>query len=87
MRYLLLPQLAALALPTAVHAGLSDEEKREICARYWEGQITHQDAASRLSLKEPSHTEIGWLKKAPKNPVPLQRAALAFCIYIKGTSS
>ena len=45
MKRLLLPLLAALALPTAVNAELSFEEKRETCALNRSGQITHEEAA------------------------------------------
>ena len=51
MKRLLLPLIAALALPVAANA-LTYDERFEICARYHANQITHQDAALKLNLKE-----------------------------------
>ena len=82
MKRLLLPLLVGLAVPTAAIAGLSFDEKREICARYWGGQITHQDAASGLSLKESIHKEIGYLKKDS-----LRMVSLLIAFTSKGLNS
>ena len=51
MKRLLFPLLVALALPTAVNA-LTWEEIFDICARHKAHQITYQEAAELLSIKE-----------------------------------
>ena len=53
MRKLLIPLLVALSLPIAVNATSEFEEFRKICALTMAGQITAQDAADKLGIKEP----------------------------------
>ena len=80
MRYLLLPLLAALALPTAANAGLNKEQRMEICARFWSNQITYKEAANKLDIKEPlSEAEGGYFSSPRKKKGSTYR----YCSFYK----
>ena len=51
----LLPLLATLALPTSVNAQFSSDEKRETCARYFAGQISKEEIATKFDIKKPKY--------------------------------
>ncbi len=76
MKRLLLPLLAAIALPTAVNAELTKKEKIETCALFAAGQIPHEYVADEFGLKKPLGT-LGSKK-------PLRRAVRNYCYYING---
>ena len=57
MKRLLLPLIAALALPVAANT-LSFEEKRDLCALYRAGQISQEKTSAQLGLKKPSYRNV-----------------------------
>ena len=76
MKRLLLPLLAALALPTAVNAELTKKEKIETCSLYYSGQILKESVADKFGLKKPIRSLA--TKKS------LRRAVDNYCFYING---
>ncbi len=65
MKRLLLPLLAALALPTAVNA-LSYEERLELCALHRANQISYKEVFIKLGFQEPlTKKEGGWRSAGP----------------------
>ena len=77
MKRLLLPLLASLALPTAINASGEFEQIRKICALTMSGQITVQDGADQLGIKEP--IDKFWVGKPY-----LAGAVKNFCRFYKG---
>ena len=76
MHKLLIPLLAALALPTAVNAELTKKEKIETCSLYYAGQILKESVADKFGLKKPIRSLA--TKKS------LRRAVDNYCSYING---
>ena len=78
MKRLLLPLIAALALPTTVNAGFSFDEKRETCARYFSGQIPTEEIATKFDIKKPQYplAQIAGRK--------LSQAVKEYCWFFRG---
>ena len=76
MSKLLISLLAVLALPTAVNAELTKEEKIETCTLFYAGQISMEAVADKFGIKEPIRSLA--TKKS------LKRAVDNYCLYING---